>query len=224
MIKTAQSVLGWAFLTCLALGSFAAGSAGASTSNDETITFIDSTEDPVSVSQNGNRLVCLGPFIEGANCTLSAPTGATFQSSTLPTNGFPYTFGEPGPPSPDGLFQASDSINLCAASSPCGTPLQDTSLSLNFSSDSDNINVLLVCSQTPGVPCNVTETGMIQLAGTITWSDGTVDTINICSDVEGVRSNCPATPRAPEPGTLMLFGSGLVSIVGFARRKIFIGA
>jgi hypothetical protein len=30
-----------------------------------------------------------------------------------------------------------------------------------------------------------------------------------------------APPAVPEPGTLVLFGSGLVSIVGLARRKIF---
>jgi hypothetical protein len=65
----------------------------------------------------------------------------------------------------------------------------------------------------PGVPCALVggcraiETGMVQNLGDIKWSDGTVDQINFKSGV------------APEPASLILFGSGLVLVGGFLRRR-----
>jgi hypothetical protein len=64
------------------------------------------------------------------------------------------------------------------------------------------------------VGCNVTETGLPQLAGTITWTSGTIvlptTTDNIIIQSDGVE---------PEPATLILFGSGLVLAGGFLRRR-----
>jgi hypothetical protein len=63
------------------------------------------------------------------------------------------------------------------------------------------------------VGCNVIETGAPQLAGTITWSNGTLaptTTDNIILASDGVE---------PEPATLILFGSGLVIAGGFLRRR-----
>jgi hypothetical protein len=65
----------------------------------------------------------------------------------------------------------------------------------------------------PGVPCalvggcRVTETGIVQNLGDIKWSDGTVDHITFSSSV------------APEPASLMLFGSGLGIAAVFLRRR-----
>jgi hypothetical protein len=48
---------------------------------------------------------------------------------------------------------------------------------------------------------------MVQNLGDIKWSDGTVDQINFKSGV------------APEPASLMLFGSGLGIAAVFLRRR-----
>lgn len=67
-----------------------------------------------------------------------------------------------------------------------------------------------LCASAPGYPelPSIVETGGVQLAGNIYWSDGSVDTINFISDVE-----------APEPGTLFLLGSGLLGLGYFTRRR-----
>jgi hypothetical protein len=55
--------------------------------------------------------------------------------------------------------------------------------------------------------CNVRENGLLYTLDTITWSDGTVDTINF---------------RAiPEPSSLVLVGTCLLGLAGIFRRKLF---
>jgi PEP-CTERM motif len=204
MKTRANSVMCWAFLACLVLGSLAAGSARATSSN-ETITFIDSPEGTFRVDQSGaSRFSCPSSASDPSvlQCSLTAPTAATFQSSTLP-NGNLYTIGEPGPT----LGLISDYFQLCFAGSRCTTT--DTTLPLFFTSNPEGLNQFCFG------PCTTIEDGTVQTAGTVTWSDGTVDTIKFQSDVN------EAPPAVPEPGTLLLFGSGLISIVGFARRKLF---
>jgi len=64
------------------------------------------------------------------------------------------------------------------------------------------------------VPCDITETGVQQLAGTITWVSGKQDRIFFTSDV---------TNETPEPASLVLFGSGLALAGGFLRRRWRLG-
>lgn len=208
----AKQVLGSAFLTCLILGSLGA-SAKAYTITGETILFDDST-DTMSVSQSGgSRLVLSGacPNGESAVCDLTAPTLLSpFVFSVLstsfvndgPNNGFLF-ITESGTSTVSDFFQ----VDL-------GT--------IRFFSSTD-ISTFGSCTN-PSLETCIAETGTIQTAGTITWSDGTrcddshttcvVDTIQFRSDLE-------AASAVPEPGTLVLFGSGLVSMLGFARRTIF---
>jgi hypothetical protein len=69
-----------------------------------------------------------------------------------------------------------------------------------------------------GIPCSgacvVTEDGTVQSFGTLTWLDknGAVlatDNVSFQSDVEVV----------PEPASVALLGSGLLSIIGYTRRR-----
>src|SRR5262249_39906066 len=75
-------------------------------------------------------------------------------------------------------------------------------LAINFFSDNDaNPGSLGQCFTPPViVPCNLVENGAVQTAAQISWSDGTVDTIQFQSDV------------AAEPSSwlLLLIGLGLV--------------
>jgi hypothetical protein len=76
-----------------------------------------------------------------------------------------------------------------------------------------------------GVNCAVgclTENGTVQgVPGMIVWSDGTIDTFQYCSDVEGVASTClAATAEAvPEPATLLLLCTGLMVIARWRFKK-----
>jgi hypothetical protein len=57
--------------------------------------------------------------------------------------------------------------------------------------------------------CAFTETGMVQNLGDIIWSDGTVEHIKFQSGLV----------TAPEPASLLLFGSGLGITAWFLRRR-----
>jgi len=85
-----------------------------------------------------------------------------------------------------------------------------TSIMLIFASDG-NVGPLVPC---PYGVCNVTENGMVQTVGAITWtktgSPTIVDTIKFKSDLAPV----------PEPASLLLFGSGLgIGAVFLWRRR-----
>ncbi|MFY9528128.1 MAG: PEP-CTERM sorting domain-containing protein, partial [Candidatus Acidiferrales bacterium] len=67
------------------------------------------------------------------------------------------------------------------------------------------------CDQLGG--CQMREDGTEQTGITITWSNGTKDTIKFASDVE-------STSAVPEPSSVLLVGSGLLGLVGSVRRKL----
>jgi hypothetical protein len=65
------------------------------------------------------------------------------------------------------------------------------------------------------VGCNADETGQPQLVGAVTWTNGT----NTITDQVYLQSDAPAGVE-PEPASLILFGSGLVMLGGFLRRRL----
>jgi hypothetical protein len=72
---------------------------------------------------------------------------------------------------------------------------------LDFLSDADNSGTSpTLCADVGG--CQLIEDGTIQTIGTVTWTDGTVDTIQIQSDVN----------KVPEPSTILLLLTGIACI------------
>jgi hypothetical protein len=200
------------FMVCFVL---AAQSAKA-----DDIVFNDIT-DTISVTGAATgRLTVVSCGAEIATCIVTlgnsngitlAPAATIVSTTLLPT----FLMAEStsttaaGTPVSDGL----STVNLSGSTSLLGA----TTLVFTFHSDPPPLTLggpeinLAPCpvTQLDGVHgCNVTENGTPQLAGTITWSNGTVDNIFLASDsVE------------PEPATLILFGSGLVMVGGFLRRR-----
>jgi len=72
-------------------------------------------------------------------------------------------------------------------------------------------NISWNCRDFPEFPC-IAETGGIQTATELLWSDGTVDTIQFQSDISS---------DIPEPSTVMLLATvaGLTMFVGRRRRR-----
>jgi hypothetical protein len=66
-------------------------------------------------------------------------------------------------------------------------------------------NPVFPCSAESG--CNVRENGLLYTLDTITWSDGTVDTINF--------------QAIPEPSSLVLVSTCLLGLAGIFKRKLF---
>ena len=166
----------------------------------DDVTFLDASGS-MSVNTSSSRITATCTT-EQCNAMIVAPQAATFSSTSLFP---PLHISELNGTISDTL----DSLPTCAAT-PCG---QDALAS--FQSDDDSGAGLFggqTCADFSN-PC-ITENGSVQQGGTITWDNGTVDTIFFKSDFE-------RTPEVPEPGTLVLLGSGLISLVGFARRNIF---
>jgi hypothetical protein len=178
---------------------------------------INDTTDTVTLSTTSTRYVVVSSTPESGSLNsamaigVSAPTGATFGSTTIPSYfissaaGFPdlqYAFVA----SENGSNQVSDVLAFST------TPFANfpAPFALFFNSDGDPPTV--TCGQTPH-GCNVVETGPI--SGTITWALPTgatvVDTITFNSDVNEV----------PEPSAMLLLFTGLVGLAVYiaARRS-----
>lgn len=100
--------------------------------------------------------------------------------------------------------------------------IHDLNLSVGGSSASSTYLVNFFSVPDPGSPlgntcaivtdtvgCALTEDGTVQIASTVTWSDGAVDTIQFQS----------ADSPTPEPSSLILLGTGVLGLIGAARRK-----
>ena len=129
--------------------------------------------------------------------TITAPVaGYTVNTSTLVTK----KWSEPETPT---LW--SDVVNFSGSTT--------TSVSISFLSDNSTDTSTLLCSGPPGSGCVGPETGAPQVAQTIVWTDANgntiTDTIEFVSDV------------VPEPGTMLLGGTGLLLFGITLRRRFF---
>ena len=176
------------------------------TSRADTVTFLDATEHLTLGTDSSRITVTCQDSPESCDVILAAPSnGATFQSSSI---GIPIFISDQ-----NGFI--SDILQLVLHPAFTNGVPYDT-VEITFFSDSDtasNSDFGLNCHLF-GNPC-IVESGAVQSAGTVTWSDNTVDTIQFQSDA-GPDNPTPT----PEPATLALFGSGLLSMVSFARRRI----
>ena len=177
-------------LILLGLLVFADGAARA-----DTILFRDLT-DSVSVTPISSRmadLVCdTTTLFESCVLSLRPPS----PSATLLSPG-PLTvlIAETAGPS-----LASDQISVGVFLDP------SLGVSLNFFSDTEaSPGSIGLCNTPPVIVACMVETGAVQTAFLLVWSDGTVDTVQFQSDV-------------PQPASWLLMVSGLATMWQFAAR------
>jgi hypothetical protein len=154
-------------------------------------TFVDLT-DNVVVSPASPRVTTNCILEDCTNVHVTAPAGlATIVNTTIVG---PFYIAEA-----DGLT-VSDGLGVFIN-------IGDPSYVLSFLSGEDNT----------GGPCGLTnicrfnEDGSPQLVGTVTWSDGTVDSWFVQSDT--------AARAVPEPTTGLLLATGLVGLAGVGWRR-----
>lgn len=174
------------------------------TSRADTVVFLDATEHLTFGTDSSRITVTCQDSPESCDAILAPPSsGATYQTSSFID---PIFISDQ-----NGFISDMLQISLIPAAI-SGLPYE--TVDITFSSDSD-----IASNSIFGQNCHkfsnqcIVENGDVQFAATITWSDNTVDTILFQSDAG------PDNPT-PEPATLTLFGSGLLSMVGFARRRI----
>ena len=187
------------FMVCFVL---AAQSAKA-----DSIIFRDLTDSPTLSGSNRLTGISCSSVTETCTATLLAPFISANPEGIVYRLGEGSTIGKVSDTFVGGSFPGSDSNSECE---------EGRCVSLTFTSDRPNTlgeaNGLGSCI-VPGffpIGCNAVENGTPQLVGTITWKNrtGTItDNIFIQSDV------------APEPASLILFGSGLAIAGGFLRRR-----
>lgn len=198
---------------------------------DVNITIID-LADAVTVTGPSGALTFACPAaedLEVCRITLKAPSNKAHITATSGAGGvgaYPTFahFAEPGTTSSTLCDQdpSEPSFGPCISDGLRTTPSKGTSLigakSVKFTFQSDpsapEDSGLPSCSTAASVGgCQFIENGTPQEVGTITWSDGTVTT------VDHIRVESDVPPEVPEPSSLMLFGSGLLIVGGFLQRR-----
>ena len=210
------------FTVCFVLAS---QSAKATTITNTIL--IDDKTDTVTVTDPTDRVgpslstvpTCGIANVEECALTLSAPPNSTASANTLLST---FLLREPGtigligngctgshPLAPLGCVSDGFASVFTTPSLVTFTVHSDTSVS-----GQEVLNAPCPTIQPSGViGCNLTESGGPQLVGSVTWTDTSgnvvIDKIFLESDVS----------EAPEPSSLILFGSGLVIAAGFLRRR-----
>jgi PEP-CTERM motif-containing protein len=178
--------------------------------------YIDDTSDTITVlgpanisCATANRELCmiiLTPPTPVVVTPTPPPPPPDASSTSLPDH---FLMVEGAGATVGSLVHASDGLNhlLLFAIDPTTGRTQNT---LTFQSDpAIASDPTLVGSCVPNLVDCIIEDGLFHEAGTVTWTDGTVDHIQIASDA----------PEVPEPASLILFGSGLAIAGGFLRRR-----
>ena len=157
-----------------------------------TLTFNDLTDTISYVATDNSRVMvddCPDYSVsEQCNLVITKPSaGATISKFAI-----------------DGLLNVSEFGNPTEVSDQIGTTNETTQYFIVFNSLFDSTHLL--CSHF-ATGCQLGENGNVQVAGTVTWSDGTVDTINFQSDV-------------PEPSSALIFCSGALGLFGVYRTRL----
>ena len=205
------------FMLALSLAA-TAGLAVQSEADNITITFNDSTE-AISASTDASSRVqvveCPDPAAPFESCIVHVrqPGAATISSANFPfqPGNTTVVIGDPGGSTiSDLLGYGPCSIPNCSGGDTSGPPF--VAYEMNFNSDpsteTPSGSLGDSCSAVGG--CQIIERGVEQLAGTVTWSDGTVDTINFNSDTE-----------VPEPASILLFLPGFAGVCAARRFRLF---
>ncbi len=175
------------------------------TAKGDTITFVD-VADTVTVLHDGT-LDTIIPFSGSAFCVGEFCAVLLLRSGASP-NGAGGTFFIAEDSSPTSLV--SDSIEEASS-------LALGAWELRFFSDPAGESVFQgPCSGVGG--CAFAENGEIQVAGTLSWTSGSDDTVQFCSDVEGGANTCGGV-AVPEPNALLALGSGLAGLAGLVWRR-----
>jgi hypothetical protein len=140
------------------------------------------------IVQNGDNPLCFGETCEAI--VLAPSSGATIIDSTLRRD------------LTSGIVLIAEDADLVMVSDYLSSDIEPgaTFFKFGFGSDSEN-GGLEQC--VPNGGCAFVENGEPQLVATVTWSDGTIDSIYVRSDAEPVP--------VPEPTSLVLLGGGLLS-------------
>ena len=187
------------FMVCFVL---AAQSAKA-----DSIIFRDLTDSPTLRGSNRLTGISCSSVTETCTATLLAPFISANPAGIVYRLGEGSTTGKVSDTFVGGFTPGSDFNSECEERS-C-FPLTFTSDRPNALGEANGLGPCVVPVFFRG-GCNAVENGTPQLVGTITWKNrtGTItDNIFIQSDV------------APEPASLILFGSGLAIAGGFLRRR-----
>jgi hypothetical protein len=168
----------------------------------DTVTFLDATDHggPVTVVATDPARISITPgLIDGLVVTLQAPSPtASFVKDDCPLGQIGcehINVGEfPINPDPSLDFES----DVLSGFSPSSSTYQ-----VQILIEPDGLSGLPCIAETA---CLVREDGLLHTVDTITWSDGTVDTIKFQS--------------VPEPASLLLVGTGLLLLAGIIKRKV----